>query len=298
MDGISSSPRILIAEASTATDTDLRIVLNELGLHFEAISEDVRVPNHTSHDVVIAELNVPLSDVNLWLQKIKGPKLTPCLVVMNKIGSADEVLSIIRAGASDVICPPFTAETLKSALSRIVINKNAPSIVYGQNKPLVYERREFEYTTLELATSGLRLRIIDRLEEAQVIDTNTKLQIDLAVQEALTNCLDHGNLELESVWKEEFLPDGQDKYHITRQSRLKDAKYQQKKIKIITEYNQKTLVIILKDSGKGFDVDKKKVAPVEQLHLHGRGLPILRGVMDEVSFSEGGTKVTLIKRFS
>ena len=58
------------------------------------------------------------------------------------------------------------------------------------------------------------------------------------------------------------------------------------------------VLITLRDEGKGFDSDAvpDPTEPQRLLLSHGRGLHLMRALMDEVSFEENGTVVRMRKR--
>jgi serine/threonine-protein kinase RsbW len=58
------------------------------------------------------------------------------------------------------------------------------------------------------------------------------------------------------------------------------------------------VVITVRDEGEGFDSDvlPDPTKPERRLLTHGRGLHIMKTLMDEVSFEENGTVVRMRKR--
>jgi len=74
-----------------------------------------------------------------------------------------------------------------------------------------------------------------------------------------------------------------------------------KKVTLAFEQNDKDLTIVVRDQGKGVDVDSipDPLAPENLLKQSGRGIFLMRSLMDEVQIhaSETGTEVKLIKHF-
>ena len=141
------------------------------------------------------------------------------------------------------------------------------------------------------------LPIFDQMLECGCIDLNTKQRLVLAFQEAFTNSLDHGSLELASLWKEELDSEGQDIYTKKRQERLNDPSFAERKIKVVVEGNADSVKISIADEGPGFMLSNTyntllKEGPISS---HGRGLAIIGSIMDQVFFNEEGTEVTMIK---
>ena len=74
-----------------------------------------------------------------------------------------------------------------------------------------------------------------------------------------------------------------------------------KKVTLAFEQNDKDLTIVVRDQGKGVDVDSipDPLAPENLLKQSGRGIFLMRSLMDEVQIhaSDTGTEVKLIKHF-
>jgi len=74
-----------------------------------------------------------------------------------------------------------------------------------------------------------------------------------------------------------------------------------KKVTLAFDTGDKDLTIIVRDQGKGLDVDSipDPLAPENLLKQSGRGIFLMRSLMDEVEIkaSEMGTEVKLIKHF-
>ena len=73
-----------------------------------------------------------------------------------------------------------------------------------------------------------------------------------------------------------------------------------KKVKIKFEYHNDTIIVQIQDEGKGFDVEniKNPLDPENLLKESGRGIFIVRALMNEIKFLKGetGVIVQLIKK--
>lgn len=97
----------------------------------------------------------------------------------------------------------------------------------------------------------------------------SEVDIEIALREALTNAIVHGNHE--------------------------DP---EKRVYVETRCSQDGEVsLTIRDQGKGFDylVLPDPTATWNRLSLHGRGIYLMRALMDEVRFEEGGTVVKMHK---
>jgi anti-sigma regulatory factor (Ser/Thr protein kinase) len=58
-----------------------------------------------------------------------------------------------------------------------------------------------------------------------------------------------------------------------------------------------SLVVDIKDGGRGFDTDSEAARIAAQRALHrGFGITLMRTLMDRVEYAEGGTRIRLFKR--
>jgi len=109
---------------------------------------------------------------------------------------------------------------------------------------------------------------MDFLEEQGVADQEA-IDILVALQEALVNAVLHGCKN--------------DASQVVRCS---------------VEVNPEAITIVVKDPGEGFETAAVTDVSDDGVNLtsHGRGIFLMRGLMDEVTYSHGGSELTLKKR--
>ena len=139
--------------------------------------------------------------------------------------------------------------------------------------------------------------LLDELLTRGVIDAAEKHRITLAFQEAFTNSLEHGILQLLSAWKDEFDNEGRDLYALRRKERLEMPEYANCSLVVQSEYEGGRFTICIRDEGEGFSLNYacdaiRKRTPAS---FHGRGLNIIGSIMDEVFFNDTGTEITMVK---
>jgi serine/threonine-protein kinase RsbW len=104
-------------------------------------------------------------------------------------------------------------------------------------------------------------------------DEQAAFGIDMAVREAITNAMVHGNQEDEA-----------------------------KSVEVILNYQGNALEIEIRDQGEGFDPADvpDPTEPANILKTSGRGMFLMRSFMDEVEWlarPDGGTTVRMVKKF-
>ncbi|MFQ5432722.1 MAG: ATP-binding protein, partial [Nitrospinota bacterium] len=117
-----------------------------------------------------------------------------------------------------------------------------------------------------------------------------KGSIELALEEAITNAIVHGNLEIQSSLKE----DGFDVFDRQIKERCARSPYCDRKVRISYDYGEGKARFKISDEGGGFDWRNFiKKGEADQLELHGRGIIIMRTFANSLEFTEKGDSVTL-----
>lgn len=121
-------------------------------------------------------------------------------------------------------------------------------------------------------------------------------QIAIPLEEAMVNAVIHGNLELASTDKAK----GDDYFSREVQRRSQLPPYSARSVRVTVDMSEDAVTVSIRDEGPGFD--RKTVSDPtvsENLELpFGRGLLLMRSLMDEVAYNEMGNEVTLTARRS
>jgi anti-sigma regulatory factor (Ser/Thr protein kinase) len=117
-----------------------------------------------------------------------------------------------------------------------------------------------------------------------------RLDIETAIEEALSNAMVHGNLDIASVLRND--PADFDLYCDLVNERLGDPKYAERRLEILVVWNAKEIDIEVHDEGRGYDVAASKALP----HLEakcGRGFTLIRDLANNVTIGEHGRSLTM-----
>lgn len=115
----------------------------------------------------------------------------------------------------------------------------------------------------------------------------------VSLEEALMNAVIHGNLEVHSDLRER----DDDAFEAAIAERLLDARYSPRRVSIGVLGDQRRVRWVIRDEGPGFDVRKvPDPRTPERLTLaSGRGVLLMRALMDRVHYNERGNEVELVK---
>jgi anti-sigma regulatory factor (Ser/Thr protein kinase) len=115
----------------------------------------------------------------------------------------------------------------------------------------------------------------------------------VALHEALNNAIVHGNLEVSSALKER----ADDAYAQALAARAADPRFAERAVDVLVHYDRERCQWAITDEGPGFNADAalRRAAGDEPnlLLASGRGIVMMRALMDELRYEAGGRRVIL-----
>jgi len=194
----------------------------------------------------------------------------PQLVIMALLEGCDQQTSLRlnSIGVQAILLPPFNrinlAREIASALPNVPNFKRHPDLMRRSTV-----RMDFLIPSDISYVIGVNYQISNLLKEFGFPPQDTRVNIPLACDEAITNAIIHGNRSN---------PD--------------------RKVNIQVYVSPNRFRIRVRDEGEGFDV-ARVVDPTQGealLRPGGRGVYLMRNIMDSVEYKEGGRVVELEKR--
>ncbi len=289
----------LVADSDASSRLAIQELCAEIGWHCECIDEPsglVSAAAQRTYDVVIAELPAGhfAAEELVWRLRLSNPH--QALIVVSPDGSSSKIPAPLLDASVGVIPRAVSREVLESSISKVVQavkDKHRTATMYRFASA---ERAVFEFETGELAKIHPSLVIAERLERSGWIDEQTRKRVEVAFQEALANACDHGNLELDSAWKEEMAEDGLDRYSVVRTERLGRKEFSSRRVVVTTEFTGDRLEVRIRDEGRGFTPKPPEVNYAALPVCSGRGLTLIYQTMDRTWFERGGREVVMVKR--
>lgn len=247
-------------------------------------------------DLVITDLFMPNMDgMELVAALGREDPLVP-IVMMTGSGSDEIAQEAVNSGAR--------AYVPKHALSRLL-----PSIV-EQLLTLCREKRELNRFLHCITESESTFVVKDNdtqlishlleyvsgcMRNAGICEEGTEDLVCLGLEEALRNAVHHGNLELSSELRE---MEDDEVYNQAMEERRRTLPYRDRKVYVRVSVTSDGAKFVVRDEGPGFDPSKlpDPTDPDRLEAVCGRGVWLMRSLMDEVTYNEKGNEVTLIKR--
>jgi anti-sigma regulatory factor (Ser/Thr protein kinase) len=235
--------------------------------------------------------NATLDSLVDLIREHRGPER----IVGVGVGTYERAVNLIRRGAYDCVISDLAGQEFTEFLVRFSYALDADAARRVLYKNIQEERTSYVISSEALGGNLLPLEIVEKLQLAGRLDTTTARRIVVAFQEAITNSHLHGNLALESQWKEDFDRDGVDRFSVMQKERLTDVFYSRKKLVVEINFADDELTIRIRDEGEGFAVGSVETSS-DKPFLAGRGLTLMRWGMDSVTFNDQGNEVVLKKQ--
>lgn len=254
--------------------------------------EALRVVERDRPDVVLTDLQMPEMDGLELVARLRSEYPRIPVILMTAHGSEEIAVRALQAGASSYLPKRVLQRELSGAL-RIVLslidaNRHRERIRdflegYEAHFELAYQP-DAPQSLVDYLQSGLeRLHIFDHAEVVQVCT---------ALIEAITNAIDHGNLELCSSLRENG-----NRYRELAEERAKIPPYSSRRVQVRSRFTSDRAEFTIRDEGPGFDPASlpDPTDPENLLKAGGRGVTLINTFMDEVTFNDTGNEITMIK---
>ena len=246
----------------------------------------------TTPDVIVTDLQMPKMDgLELVRQVRKSHPLIP-IVLITSFGSEQIAIDALRAGATSYTPKTMLQSALIQTIKQVLEMSNRMQHIVAESETSTGHISRYYVLENESSMIGPTIEVLQ--ENLPSWSGRDRLQIGMALDEALVNAMHHGNLEVDSS-----LRDGEDgtRYYEEIQARKDIEPYVNRRVRIEAEFSDKHICVQISDDGRGFD-PKKVPDPTAESNLHkvsGRGLFLIRSFMDQVAHNAAGNQITMTK---
>lgn len=245
-------------------------------------------------DLIVTDMQMPNLDGLQLVQKVRERFNQVPVVIVTAFGSEKASVAALRAGAANF--------SHKSRLNLDLVPTVKNVFDWSESlKNLAADARSNEPSQKRMAfvldNDVRQIRQLVELFDVQFPEwaEADRLRISMALDEALTNAMCHGNLEVDSGLRDEG--DGAAFDHEVRQ-RQDCQPFCGRRVRVHAEFCDEMIRFRIQDEGPGFNPDctADPTAPENIAKPSGRGLLLIRSFMDEVQHNPNGNEITLIKR--
>ena len=252
-------------------------------------SGDVKV------DLVISDIKLSRMDGIELLRRLKTmDEPLPVLLLAGK-GNMEDVISALRLGVDDFIRKPFDANDVVLSAYSILRRKQEEIMAGAFGRFIDYEKVVYVIPNEVSLINMISYQLTRNLLPMGFCNKTTAENISLALKEAITNAMFHGNLEISSVIREQ---EGMKGFNEEIDKRKDDLIYKDRKVKIVCEKNLEYIEYSIEDEGPGFNYSSvpDPREPENFFKNSGRGLLIISVHFDEVYWNDRGNCIYLKKR--
>lgn len=251
-------------------------------------------------DLVVTDLTMPVMDGLELVRCLRNQHPDVPVILMTAYGSEMLALEALSHGAASYVPKSQLADRLLDTVDQVLgmarADRHAAQLLDCLN------RLEFNFTLENDA--ALIDPLVDLVQQMitgmHLTDFAGRLQIGVALKEALLNALFHGNLEITrdqiAALENQLLADENEVSLVEQRRSI--APYRNRRIDVDVLITPEEAKFVVRDEGPGFDVTKipELRAQAAKEMERGRGLSLMLTFMDEVAFNDRGNEVTLIKR--
>ena len=246
-----------------------------------------------SPQAILTDLQMP--EIN-GLQLVKSVRdMHPGIpvILMTAHGSSRLALEALKAGAFHYVSKTAIVRELPKTLEKALVafeknrgRRRLLGCLLGQDARFCLENDPS-------LVAALLDHFREQLEDLNFGDATARMRVAVALQEALSNALYHGNLEVSSDLRQD---DEREFYKLADQRRALFP-YRDRRLFIHSRFEKDSILFTIRDEGPGYDTSccSKEVDSGELMRVGGRGLLLIRTFMDEVTHNEKGNVITMVK---
>ena len=244
-------------------------------------------------DLVLTDLQMPEMDgLGLVTYLAENHSEIP-VVLMTAHGSEVIAAQALANGAASYVPKSDLAQNLVETVTHILAMSAADSRYRKLIECSVRTEFEFQLENDPQLIGPLVDLVQQMMSSMRVFDAATRVRIGVALEQAVYNSMVRGNLEISR--DDHGLSDRQQ-----IAERLNQPGYRERMVHLTFCVNRERVQFDIHDQGPGFDTSQvpDRGSPDSIREGGGRGLVLMTNFMDEVSFSDGGRQLTMLKRLS
>lgn len=244
-------------------------------------------------EIVITDLHMPgMGGLELVTALRRSHPGIP-VILMTAFGSEDTAAEALRQGAASYVPKANLARDLAPTVARTLELWRAAEKDEAILEMLVETRRHFVLDNDPELVAPLVASLADDVQRHWGCESEDAMLLSVALHEAVSNALHHGNLEVDSKLRE----DGMNLYLEAIEERRRTSPYSERRIHVESSLTHDLASFVVRDDGPGFDRESvpDPTDPANLLKASGRGLVLMQTFMDEVLLNDVGNEVTMVK---
>lgn len=295
---MADSPHLLIVDDSPTQLSHMKIILQQDGFQVETATngEDAMAAVESDSPIlVVTDLQMPgMSGLEL-VEVMRGNFPSIPVVLTTSDGSEEVAADALRRGAASYVPKRHLQSTLAQVVRQVLLVSEASRSVQQLARYTVESTLKLSLVNDESIVPSVIARLEMPMKELGIFDEGERMQVAMALDEALLNAMIHGNLEVSSELRHSG--DGEP-YKELIAKRTNESPYMDRRVLVQMDATPEQVKFTIADEGPGFDCGKvaDPTDPENLEMMGGRGLFMIDAFMDEVHHNECGNQIVMIKR--
>ncbi|HLJ96333.1 MAG TPA: response regulator [Gemmataceae bacterium] len=245
-------------------------------------------------DLVLTDMQMPEIDGLQLVEEIRSKHAAIPVILMTAHGSEEIAVEALQKGAASYVPKRNLARDLGETIASLLEVSRAGRNQQQLLQSLVSTESHFILDNDTALIPSLIGHLENNLKRMQLCDENGLIRVAVALREALINAIHHGNLEIDSEYREQS---DQEFYDLIEERRQQEP-YQDRRVHVYAKESHRDAVYVIRDEGPGFDPSSlpDPTDPSNLEKISGRGLLLIRTFMDEVHHNQIGNEITMVKR--
>jgi CheY-like chemotaxis protein len=294
---------ILLVDDEEQILKSLRRLLELSGYHVNIAHNGIEALKKIKLDrynVVIADIEMPQMDGLELLERIRNDiDYTLPVILMTGYLKAEHAIHAIRKGASDFIRKPIDTKQLIKSVNSLIAGKNITQQIQNMTQQMSFVDMEFQFLPKHFMETDITSALIIIFQQYFELSSSFLNEITLCLEEMLNNAFIHGTLGLQDETRQ--LDHFNYKAYVT-QAILQDEIASKKIVlKVKMDKMDKFFQLAVTDEGKGFNfnpwLEYTQEDMQKNLTYHGRGIGMIKLLVDELQFQNEGRTIMIRKNF-
>ena len=244
-------------------------------------------------DLIVTDLRMPEMDGLGLVERVTADGIGVPVILMTSFGNEEIALQALNAGAASYVPKAVLDKHLIYTLENVIALSQGKKNRQRVLQALTHVHLQFVLDNDITYVPPLISYLQEQMAIMRLFDESQLLRVGIALCEALTNAIHHGNLELDSEWRQ----NDEAEYFRIAEERRQSKPYSDRRVRMVATLSDQDVRFVIDDEGPGFKVDQIR-DPTDEINMErmgGRGLLLIRSFMDQVTHNSTGNSIALIK---
>lgn len=269
------------------TRSDMRVIYADNG------QQALELIDHHDPGIVLTDMQMPVLDGLALVEAVRRDFPHIPVVLITAHGSEEAAAEALRRGAASYVPKRYLSRDLAPTVERVMAISGIERHQQKARECLVSTESRFVLDNDPSRIYPLVRYVRQDVARLDLCDKTALMRVGVALDEALRNAIEHGNLEIAGR------PGDMDEvaYQQLLTRRRQVQPYCDRHVELIVRVTREKAEFIVRDEGKGFNLASvTSLRDPQRIETGvGKGLLLIHNFMDEVRFNEFGNQVTMIK---